>query len=170
MSAKFMNPAIVRFLLTFAGSVLVLSILLQLPWIQENVQYPYTRLIAQWNGFFLNAFHIPVTVEGTVVREGNFAVEIRRGCDGLDVFILFFSALIAFPFPWKRMLLGLMYGTAIIFGLNLIRTVVLFLIGRKTDRATFEFFHLYVWQFAIILVVMVFWIYWIGRDKQVSAH
>lgn len=170
MSMKFINPAILRFLLKFAGSILVLSILLQLPWIQENVQHPYTRLIAQWNGLILHSFGIPVTVDGTVVREENFAVEIRRGCDGLDVFILFLSALIAYPFPWKRMLLGLIYGTTIIFGLNLIRTVVLFLIGRKTNRETFEFFHLYVWQFAIILAVMVFWIYWIGRDNKVSAH
>ncbi len=170
MPVKRMNPLILHFLLKFAGSILVLSILLQLPWVQENLQHPYTRLIARWDGVILSSFGIPVTVDGTLVKEGDYVVEIRRGCDGLDVLILFVSAVLAYPFPWKRQLLGLLYGSAIIFFLNLVRTVVLFLIGRKTDRATFEFFHLYVWQFAIILVVMVFWVYWIGRDNKVSAR
>ncbi len=170
MPKKKIDPVILRFLGGFLGMALLLSVLLQVPWVQEQVQNPYTRFIARLDGWILGAMGIPVTVSGTLVRQGNYAVEIKRGCDGLDVLILFLSAVAAYPFSWKSRAAGILLGGILIFFLNLIRTVALFLIGRVSDPATFEIFHVYIWQFAIILLVLVFWIYWVGREKRAVAE
>jgi len=168
MLPKKTNPVMVRFLAGLVLIALFLSALLQLSWTRNHIQLPYTRFLAALNGQILNSIGVPVSVQDTVVRQADYAVEIKQGCDGLDVVILFLSAVIAYPFSWKSRLTAILYGSLLIFILNLLRTVALFLIGRGSDRTTFEFFHVYIWQFVVIFLVLVFWIYRIGREKPIA--
>lgn len=70
---------------------------------------------------------------------------------------------------WISRILGTLYGYLLIFSLNMVRIVGLFLLGASGSRALFDFFHVYVSQFAVIALTMVFWLYWAGRNRPVVS-
>lgn len=96
-------------------------------------------------------------------------MSIRRGCDGIVATILLVSACLAYPLSWKRRLSGVLLGYLLIFSLNLIRIVGLFVAGLKGSAQTFGIVHTYVSQFVVIALAMVFWIYWVGRERTVRT-
>jgi exosortase/archaeosortase family protein len=65
--------------------------------------------------------------------------------------------------------MGTLLGYGLIFALNLLRIIVLFLIGLSESTQTFHFFHIYVSQFAVIAFTMVFWIFWAGRKTTLRS-
>ena len=83
-------------------------------------------------------------------------MSIRRGCDGIVATILLVSACLAYPLSWKRRLSGVLLGYLLIFSLNLIRIVGLFVAGLKGSAQTFGIVHTYVSQFVVIALAMVF--------------
>jgi exosortase H (IPTLxxWG-CTERM-specific) len=158
------NPT-VKFLALFFVYVLIAGFLIRLAWVDLHIVHPYTVLITHISGAILKALGVLVETVGTTIRHNAFAVDIRRGCDGLVATAVLVSACLAYPLRWKTRLLGALLGYALIFGLNLIRVVGLFCIGLNRSSQTFDFFHVYVAQFAVIALAMVYWIYWVGREK-----
>ena len=96
-------------------------------------------------------------------------MNIRRGCDGVVATILLVSACLAYPLAWKSRLSGVLWGYVLIFALNLVRVVGLFIAGLKGSEQTFGFLHTYVSQFIVIALTMVFWIYWAGREGTLRS-
>ena len=89
-----------------------------------------------------------------------FAVAIEAGCNGVEASIVLVAAMLAFPAPWKRKLLGLAVGVVAVQGLNIVRVISLFYLGQwRLD--VFEFAHLYVWQALIMLDVLIVWLLWV---------
>ncbi|HEY3129611.1 MAG TPA: exosortase H [Acidobacteriota bacterium] len=158
------NPTF-KFLGLFFAYVLLAGFLIRLDWVDRRLMHPYTVLITRISGAILNAMGILVETLGTTIRHNSFAVDIRRGCDGVVATAVLVSACLAYPLRWKARVLGALSGYALIFVLNLIRVMGLFYVGLKGSSRTFEFFHIYVSQFAVIALAMVFWIYWVGREK-----
>ncbi len=161
--------ASLRFLGLFVLFVVAFSLFLRFPWIDDHVVGPYTEFIATVSGAVLRLIVQPVQIRGTMILHELFAVDIRRGCDGVVASILLLSACLAYPMNWRSRALGGLFGYLLIFGLNLVRIVGLFVIGLKASRPVFEFFHTYVAQFAVIALAMVFWIFWIGRERRDRA-
>ena len=135
----------------------------------KNVILPYTEFIAALSSGILDLLDIPAEAQGTLIRHGRFAVDIRRGCDGVVATILLVSACLAYPLAWKDRVLGTLLGYALIFTANLIRIVILFVAGLKGSAQTFDFLHTYVSQFVVIALTMVFWIFWAGRQKTIHS-
>lgn len=158
-----------KFVGLFIAYVLIAGFLIRLDWIDRNLIEPYTVFISRLSGAVLNAVGVSVETSGTVIRQHAFAVDIRRGCDGIVATIVLVSACLAYPLPWKMRVLGSLLGYTLIFVLNLIRVVGLFYAGLTGSSQTFEFLHVYVSQFGVIALAMVFWIYWVGREKA-TAH
>ena len=96
-------------------------------------------------------------------------MNIRRGCDGVVATILLVSACLAYPLAWKSRLSGVLWGYVLIFALNLVRIVGLFIAGLNGSEQTFGFLHTYVSQFIVIALTMVFWIYWVGRERTLQS-
>ncbi|MBI2822880.1 MAG: exosortase H [Acidobacteria bacterium] len=155
--------AAIRFAGLFFLCALCLTFLLRLSWIDHGVVEPYTRFLAGISAGAMNLFGSTAQAHGTIIQQGSFAVEIRRGCDGIVATLLLVSACLAYPLPWKDRLWGVLAGYGLIFILNLARTVALFFIGLKGSVQTFDLFHNYVSQFVVIAVAMVFWAGWAGR-------
>jgi exosortase H (IPTLxxWG-CTERM-specific) len=158
----------IRFVFLFFVLVLGFNLLMELSWFQENLLVPYTEAIARVSGGLLRLFGEVVQVSGTIIRSDAFAVDIRRGCDGVVATIILVSACLAFPLAWGLKASGVLLGYALIQVLNLIRIVGLFLLGAAGADQLFDFFHTYVSQFIVIALTMVFWIYWIGRERADS--
>lgn len=88
--------------------------------------------------------------------------ELLNGCNGVWASIIFVSAVLAFPSPLLKKLLGVVAGFSAIFVLNLIRVVSLYLIIRHFPGA-FEGAHVYVWQSIVIGAAVVLWLLWAQR-------
>ncbi len=164
------DKTVLRFVGLFFALVLSLTLLVQISWIDSNLIGPYTEVLAKIAGGVLSLAGTDAQVLGTVIRKGAFAVDIKRGCDGVVASILLISACLAYPFSWRDRLLGTVIGYGLIFTLNMIRIVGLFLVGLSGSTRTFDFFHTYVSQFAVIAVTMVFWVFWAGRQQPSSSR
>ena len=157
-----------RFVVLFFAFVLGFNVLMEISWVQENFVLPYTTIIAKVSAGLLGLFDNSIQVSGTIIRSDSFAVDIRRGCDGVIATIILISACLAFPLAWKQRASGALLGYLLIQLLNLVRIVGLFLLGAAGAATLFDFFHTYVSQFFVIALTMVFWIFWIGRQKAYS--
>ncbi len=164
-SKSFFDRTALRFVGVFFVLVVGLTFLIQVPLVDRYVIGPYTEALAWMASGVLNLFESGVVTAATVLRKDAFAVDIKRGCDGVVATILLVSACLAYPFSWRDRLLGTLIGYGLIFTLNMIRIVALFLIGLRGSAGAFDFFHVYVSQFAVIAVTMVFWLFWAGRSQ-----
>lgn len=101
------------------------------------------------------------TAAGTVLSSpaNGFAVEMKDGCNGIDVMVLLWSAVLAFPATWAMKAVGLLIGSAAIQGVNFLRFISLFYLGQY-NTALFEFAHLYLWETLIMVdALVVFWLW-----------
>ncbi|MFH2057202.1 MAG: archaeosortase B, partial [bacterium] len=74
---------------------------------------------------------------------------------------------VAYPTGLGKKIFGVLAGTAIIFAINLIRVITLFYLSAYYP-SLFDEAHLYIWQFAIIIIGGLLWLIW--YDKVVQRH
>lgn len=94
-----------------------------------------------------------------------FAMEVRDGCNGINVVILLWAAILAYPATTRWKLYGLAAGLAAIQLLNLARLISLFYLGQYSPRI-FAFAHLYLWEMLIILDAMLVFVVWIRKAAR----
>ena len=96
-----------------------------------------------------------------------FAMEIRDGCNGINVVILLWAAILAYPAPWLLRAAGLLFALTGIQAANLARVISLYYIGQYS-ASLFDFPHHYLWETLIILdgiVVFGIWSKLVMRRK-----
>ena len=109
------------------------------------------------------------TREAAILRApGGFAVEMRDGCNAVNVTILLCAAVLAFPASRKLKLLGIGAGTLIIQVVNIFRFISLYYLGQYST-AWFDFAHAYLWESLIVLDTMVVFWYWVTRVLRRGA-
>ena len=146
------------FLVLLGGSFTLISV----NWVNDQVIEPFTAGIARVSGAVLDLIGQDVTMQGTVIRNSRFAVNIRNGCNGVEAMLIFLAAVLAFPASWRSRVLGLGLGIVAIQVVNLIRVVALFLTGIYFP-SVFEASHTVVWQTLVILSGVLLWIFWANR-------
>ena len=107
-------------------------------------------------------------MDGTVISNGRFAVNIRNGCNGIETMLIFLGAVLAFPATWKARTAGLAIGILAIQLVNLVRVVALFLTGAYLPDF-FEDSHTVVWQSVVILCGVFLWVFWATRFALPAA-
>jgi exosortase H (IPTLxxWG-CTERM-specific) len=107
--------------------------------------------------------------EGAILRApSGFAVEMKDGCNAVNVTILLWAAVLSFPAPFKMKVLGLLAGSLIIQLLNILRFISLFYIGQYS-ATWFDFAHSYLWESLLVMDTMVvFWL-WVNRVFKAAA-
>ncbi len=132
------------------------------PWAQDYFVVPWTNTLAAISAWLVTLVDPNVAAAGKVLRSttNGFAVSIESGCNGVEATIVLVAAILAFPAPWKRRLIGLAVGIVAVQGLNIVRVISLFYLG-QWDLRVFEWAHLYVWQALIMLDVLVVWLVWV---------
>jgi exosortase H (IPTLxxWG-CTERM-specific) len=152
----------IRFLTIF---VLILGggfTLLSVNAVNDRVVEPFTAGVARVSGFCLKLIDSTVEMQGTVIRNPRFAVNIKNGCNGVETMIIFLAAVLAFPASWAARLAGLAIGILAIQLVNLLRVVALFLTGVHFPDF-FDSSHTVVWQTVVILFGVVLWVFWANR-------
>ena len=104
-------------------------------------------------------------VSDITIRSAQYAITVRRGCDAVEPSCFFCAALLAFPAPWVRKVLGILAGAVLLQALNLLRIVSLYFIGLHYPRF-FNPAHVEIWPALFILVAIALWGGWIGWTRQ----
>jgi exosortase H (IPTLxxWG-CTERM-specific) len=156
------NRKEIQFLVLFVVLLGAGFTLISVHWVNDHVIEPFTGGIARASGATLNLLGQNVTMQGTVIRNARFAVNIRNGCNGVEAMLIFLAAVLAFPASWKSRLAGLGLGILAIQVVNLVRVVALFLTGIYFPKI-FDTSHTVIWQTIVILFGVVLWIFWANR-------
>lgn len=149
---------LVLFLVLLGGGFTLISV----NWVNDHVIEPFTAAIAQVSGGILGLLGQKVTMNGTIITNARFAVNIRNGCNGVEAMLIFLSAVLAFPAPWRSRLSGLALGILAIQLINLVRVVSLYLTGAYFPRI-FDASHTVIWQSVVILFGVLLWVFWANR-------
>lgn len=122
--------------------------------------YGYLQANAWASNLLLHGLAQRTQLAGLTIRDGGFAISLRRGCDAVEPAWLFCAAVLAFPAPWSRKWRMVLAGSAFILALNFIRIVTLFFIGRNWP-ALFPPAHLEIWPAVFMIAVIGLWLVWI---------
>jgi len=163
-----------RFMLLFLLLLAAFFIAELLHPVEQWVILPFTSALAKVCVAIVGLFDSHAIAYGKILqttRDGNFAISIERGCNGVEAVIILVSAMLAFPAPWKHKLVGIGLGFLAIQALNLVRIISLFYLG-QWNRLWFDWFHLYLWQALIVLdalVVFLVWLRYLPHERETAA-
>ena len=131
----------------------------------ESFAQPLLNTYASISNGILNLLGQKTSSSGETIYSGSFSIQIKKGCDAIAPMILYTLAILFFPVPFKYKPKGLLIGIVLIFVLNIIRIVTLFLTG-KYVRSLFDIMHTDVWQIIFIIFTLYIWLVWL---KHVTA-
>lgn len=103
-----------------------------------------------------------VQSNGSVITGLHATVDIKNGCEGFEVLLIFAAVMLAYPLSWRWRLLGLSFGFAIIYFANLLRIASLYYLVALHPE-WFDAAHVLIWQTLMIgltlfVFVLVVWL------------
>lgn len=155
------NLPIIRFIITTIVSLVLFFWLLKTKFFEANFAGPYTDFVAASGRVALRMLGIQARGEGSLITSPEFTVNIMNVCNGLEVTAIFFATVLGFPARWRNKLWGLAIGYPVIYLINIIRIVVLFILGFKMPDI-FETVHYYYAQAFVILATVGVWLIWVS--------
>ncbi len=163
-----LNRRQVLFLVRFFVLLLVCYVAVAVKPIDAHVITPFTKGITAVSASILNLMGEKVTRTGTMITGGDFAVDIKNGCNGVEAMLFLCAAMFAFDAPMKARIAGILMACVGVQLLNLVRIVSLFLLGRHR-REWFEAFHLAIWQSIIFGAAVLMFVLWTTRVQRQNA-
>jgi len=127
-----------------------------------DVVYNMMTITADIECLILGMFADKVSCTGNLVSFKGFPVRIIVECTGIYEVLIFSAAVLAFPTRWSKRLVGLMMGWPLLYLFNVVRIIVLILVG-KYWSSIFDFMHIYFWQATLILMITSVWLLWIFK-------
>ena len=114
-----------------------------------------------------------VGVAGLRLGNAQTALEVKWGCDGLDILLIVLAAVLVYPMPLRRKLLGMLLGGSLIYLVNLARIVGLWYCLRDKPE-WFDTMHQTVGQTVLILSATGFFAAYsglldAGRERRTSG-
>ena len=140
------------------------------PFYQRDFLLFYLPFNANVSGAILSYLGQDITVAGSSISSPVFSVNVAPECSGIEPIALFVCAVLAFPSPFFRKILGLIVGVVFLASLNFVRVVSLFLIGVYFPGAL-HIMHVEIWQGLFIVFAVLFWIMWLrwATKTQIST-
>lgn len=113
----------------------------------------YTRAVVLITAKILSALHISASCEGSIIHLPAISLDVKFGCNGLEAVMIYSVAVLAFPAPRQRKLLGIIAGFLIIQVINIFRIVGLAYAGVHFQDI-FHYIHIYVAQGIMIAIAL----------------
>lgn len=159
------NRDLFRAYVIFIVFIVVAFSLLTTQWGKNVVAEPLNQLIAIVSASILNIFGAAAHAASSSIVSDAGSVKIKEGCNGIYATIIFLGGIVAYPTSLLKKLIGAVLGIVALFVVNLIRVLSLYYLSAYYPKI-FDEAHLYIWQFAIIIIGGLFWLVW--YDKIVS--
>jgi exosortase H (IPTLxxWG-CTERM-specific) len=132
----------------------------------RNLTYALTAV----SGVLIHLAGGQVGVAGDVMAgpRSGFTLKVVDGCNAVNVIVLLWSAMLAWPASLTAKLKGLTLGALIIQVVNTLRIITLFYVG-QWNRDWFEWLHVYVWEVLIMILGLSVFAVWIRRAPGTAA-
>ena len=159
--ASVIQPDFRKFAVRMAFYLVVGNLLLLLPWVRESFVEPWTEANVLGAVRLSRVIGEDFPAAGTLVLAGPRNLDVKPGCNGVHALVLCLSAVLAYPASGMRRVAGVVLGIVLIFGINLLRLVNLFLVARYIPDQL-ELFHVFLWQTLMGIVAFGVFLLW-GR-------
>ncbi|OFV68263.1 MAG: conserved hypothetical protein, membrane [Candidatus Syntrophoarchaeum caldarius] len=111
-------------------------------------------------GSTLTLIGMDTTVSGDVITTCDLNLKIIDECTAVFSIIVYIAAIIAYPANTRSKIIGVVSGIPVLYGFNILRLVVLALVGVNFPGA-FDFVHVYLWQTTFIIFVLITFLLWL---------
>jgi exosortase family protein XrtF len=171
--------SVVRFVLLFLGSYLILSFLyagyLQLSKGGAYAPDFITHLVAKQSSDMITGFGYKATVIPSTTApimelyvNSKYLARIIEGCNAISIIILFMAFIIAFYEKRKKTILFLLAGAVLIYAMNVLRIVILAIALYEFPEQK-EILHGVVFPGLIYGMVFLLWMLWVRTLKPRKA-
>ena len=123
----------------------------------------YTDGIVWFTSKFMAVLGVPCSSVGPIIHLPSISLEIRFGCNGLEAVFIYSAAILVFPGPWQKKLLGLLGGFVILQTINILRIVALAYSG-VYYKALFHVLHIYIAPGIMIIAALLTFLYYLNYD------
>lgn len=131
-------------------------------------------LTARISAIILNKLSINAKLENNYIfLPFNNQIEIIYECSGVYILFLFFSYILSYPTTLTKKIVGIFWGTIVLYSFNICRITILGLL-EYFSPTLFNFFHLYLWEaiyITFVLLIAYIWTNWIAESKiKIQKH
>ncbi len=121
----------------------------------------YTQLIVKLSGLAIKPFGIAREIRGSlIILNHGPALDVRFGCNGLEAFLIYSVAILAYPARRLDKLVGIAAGFVVLQILNVLRIAALALSAIYL-KEYFEYIHIYAAQGIMIAVALIIFLAWL---------
>lgn len=165
--------SVLRFILTFLGTYLVLSFCYNyyLNHAESQQYYPeyITHVVAEQSSWAIEIFGYesytephPTDACMKLLINDAYLSRVVEGCNAVSVMILFVAFVLAFFNGWRKTILFILLGLVAIYVLNIFR-IALLTIALYEYPEYRDVLHDIVFPAVIYGFVFLLWIYWVNR-------
>jgi exosortase/archaeosortase family protein len=154
-----MNRTSRWFAVRFIALLVVGNALMLVPAVDAWVLSPWTTLNTVAAAKLASVLGLPAQANGSVLSSDAASINVMQGCNGFHALLIYACAVFASPVGWMARLWGLIAGSVVIFGFNLVRLVNLLAVARYAP-SRLELFHVYIWQTLIVILALATFIGW----------
>lgn len=164
------NRGIVRFCLLFFLYVTLILLLIHVLKTKTNILTLISLKVAQLSSCILNLFGMNTESVNSIVfgPKSRIAVDITYKCTSIIQIAFFSAGVFAYSCKLSKKLIGMIAGIPLIFSINLVRIVSLFLIG-VIAFPFFDFAHKVIGELLMIIVTLLTWLFWLKRMSPPEA-
>ncbi|MBW2396464.1 MAG: archaeosortase/exosortase family protein [Deltaproteobacteria bacterium] len=163
------GPTIEALLVFVVSAAVLIQILI---WSRPFTDTILPQWVAAYSAWVLALLGAEGQARGIIITSTIGSVAIIRECTGVYPMALYLAAVFAYRCTWRRKLVGVVGGIAVIQLLNLIRILSLIYI-QKLYPASFEYMHLVVWQSLMMFLTALIWLVWstaFSRSRPRGDH
>ncbi len=166
-SQKCPGISVWKFVLTYVVLMGVFLIAISLKPIKDllDINGLYTELIVFLTGKALSPFGIVEGIQGSIIHLKGISLDVKFGCNGLEAFLIYTVAILAFPAPIVKKLVGISAGFIILQVLNVARIAGLGLSGIYL-KEYFHYIHIYVAQGIMIVLALITFLVWLNYAAE----
>ena len=152
---------VIRFLLLLSLYVSVAFLAIHFIGTRTDILNLLSMKTAQLSSWLLNIIGVKTrTMSSFVYQDQGFAIDISYKCTGILLMTFFAAGIFAYPCSLLKKLSGLVVGIPLIFVINLVRLVGLFLIGTFAITL-FDFSHKVLAEILMIIATFLVWWFWL---------
>lgn len=131
----------------------------------ESISQPILNVYADISNGILNVLGQQTKANNENIYSSDFSIQIKKGCDAIAPMILYALSILFFPVAFKHKPKGILIGLFLLFVLNIVRIVTLYLTG-KYVHSLFDIMHTDIWQIIFIVFTLYLWLIWLKKVTQ----
>lgn len=148
-----------KFVSAFTVGIIIFYSLYNSTFFNIYIADPLTHFQARLSSSILNIMGQATSAEGNVLRNSYTALDIKKGCDGIEPTMFFIIGVLLVPFNWRAKRYGLLVGLVALFSLNLLRIVGLYF-AKVYWPSAFDTLHIHGGFALFFIITIIIWMTW----------